>query len=163
MALPAQPPTQTTPRRKRTAYKRRVAERRRERKAEQRSPRQRLAEQTIVQLQKVLAAIPEGVEFDEWRGDVNRTIRRIRRSGQRTPGLVIMAIVEALKQPFNRNGATVEDLASDTETPRPEVQATLDRMVAIGTVGRAPKDVPEIARGRKIWLYFLTPTAGQTA
>jgi hypothetical protein len=147
---------QTKPRRQSDAYKQRVAARRRERKAEGRPPRQRLAEETIQSLQAVLDRIPPGDEFDEWRADVNRTIRRIRKSGKRTPELVIMAIVEALGKPFNRDGATVDNLADDTEVPKSQVQETLDRMLAVGTVNRAPKEVPTIARGATIWLYFLT-------
>ena len=66
------------------------------------------------------------------------------------------AIAAALSTPFNKNGATADDLANDTEIPAPIIAKALDGMVALGAVARFPKEVPEIARGRTIWLYSLT-------
>lgn len=132
------------------------AEARRRRKDAGRTPRQQKAEQTIQDLMWTLDRIPPGEEFDEWRGAVNRLIRSIRTSGKRTPDLAVRAITEALGNPFNKNGATVADLSADTEVPEKEVLGVLTGLIAVGTVYRAPKEVPDIARGRTIWLYFLT-------
>lgn len=156
MTTSPDPTSPETPRRKSAAYKQRVAERRRERKAEARTPRRRTAEQTVQDLMWALDRIPAGEEFDEWRKEVNRLIRRIRKSGARTPDLAVKAITEALGNPFNKNGATVKDLSSDTDIPEREVLDVLTGMISVGAVYRAPKEVPDIARGATIWLYCLT-------
>lgn len=141
---------------------RRIAERRRERKAESRTPRRRAAETTAQDLIWVLDRIPPGEEFDEWRETLNRAISRIRKSGRRTPDLAVKALAEALASPFNSQGATLVDLSSDTEIPAHDVQKILDGMIALGTVRRCKKEVPDIARGRTIWLYFLTGAKPRT-
>lgn len=134
----------------------RIQERRRERKAEARPPRQQRAEETIQDLIWALDRIPDGEEFDEWREQINRSISRIRKSGRRTPDVAAQAVLKALKSPFNRNGATVSDLANDTEIPARDVENLLRSLISLDQVYRAPKEVPEIARGATIWLYFLT-------
>lgn len=139
-----------------------IAERRRARKEAGRTPRQQAAEGRIQDLIWARDRVPPGEEFDEWRAEINRAITRIRKSGKRTPDLAVKALTEALENPFNKNGATVADLSADTEVPEQQVLSILTGLISVGTVYRAPKEVPDIARGRTIWLYFLTGKKSRT-
>lgn len=141
----------------------RIAERRRVRKAAERSLRQQQAEQTIQNLIWALDRVPAGEEYDEWREQINRSITRIRKSGRRTEDAAVRAVLDAFSRPFNRNGASAADISSDTEIPEREVKKILDGLISLNQVYRAPKEVPEIARGATIWLYFLTGAKARTS
>lgn len=139
------------------AQVRQIAEHRRGRKAAARTPREQLAEMTAQDLIWALDRVPAGEEYDEWRHLLHRAVSKIRRSGRRTPSAAAEAVRAALKNPFNRGGATAGDLASDTGIPEPVVLKILGGLVSNDVVYRFPKDVPPEARfGQAIWLYKLT-------
>jgi hypothetical protein len=136
---------------------RQISERRRARKADARTPREQVAEMTAQDLIWALDNIPDGEEFDEWRHLVNKAVSKIRKSGRRTDSAAAQAVEAALKRPFNRDGATAADVASDTDIPVPVVERILDGLISNDRVYRFPKDVPEEARFEEtIWLYKLT-------
>lgn len=139
------------------AQLKRIAERRRERKDQTRTPREQLAEMTVQDLIWVLDGIPDGEEFDEWRALVNRAVSKIRKSGRRTQSAAAEAVTAALQKPFNRDGATAADLASDTDIPEQIVENILKSLISNNAVYRFPKDVPPEAQfAQEIWLYKLT-------
>lgn len=146
------PVPSSRPKKKTPEQLRRIAERRRERKAEGRTDRENAAAALIQELE----FLADRAEFATWRGDLNTLVSHVRKSGKRTADKDVRAVTEALGSPFNRNGATVENLAEDTGIPAAELHDILKGMISIETVGRFPKDVPDIARGRTIWLYVLT-------
>lgn len=140
-----------------------IAARRRERKAQSRTPRQQAAEMTAQDLMWALDRIPSGDEFDEWREVLNKAVSHIRKSGRRTEDTATKALADAFALPYNRNGATAADLASDTGIPERDVLKILDGMISLGVVFKFPKEVPDIARGATIWLYATTGAKPRTA
>ncbi|HEV2707055.1 MAG TPA: hypothetical protein VGV59_14110 [Pyrinomonadaceae bacterium] len=137
----------------------RDSERRRQRKDEQRSARQRHAEQTAQALLFALDTVPASAEFDEWRGEINRLVLRIRKSGKRTPDRDAKAVAEALAKPFCNS---VEDISDQTNIPAHDVQKVLDGMIAVGSAFRRPRSTTSTARGPQSWLYFLTDGPAHT-
>lgn len=142
--------------RKTGAQVRQIAEHRRERKAEARTPREQEAERLIQDLIWALDRVPSGEDFDEWRDAINRSIDRIRKSGKRTEDKAVKAVTEALAAPINEQGATAEDVAGDTEIPLREVKKILEGLISLDTVYKQPQEMPGVARGPRVWLYFLT-------
>lgn len=146
-------PILSTPSKKKTPEQiARISERRRERKGEERTERERSA----LALAQELLILADLQGFTPWRAELNALAARVRKSGKRTPDRDVEALTKSLGSPLNRNGATAGDLAEDTNIPVGEVQKMLDVMCDLGTVRRRPKEMPEIARGRTIWLYSLT-------
>lgn len=129
-----------------------LAERRRKRKDEGRTERERAA----LSLAQELLVLADREEFAAWRGDLNALTAHVMKSGKRTPDRDAEAVRGALASPLNRNGATAADVAEDTRIAAGEVLNMLEDMCLLGTVRKAPKEVPEIARGATIWLYSLT-------
>lgn len=160
------PPLPSSPAKKKTPEQiERIAERRRERKDAARTPRQQAAERIAQDLQKLiwdLDRIPAGAEFDEYRDELNRTVARIRKIGARTQDRAAAAVMEALADPMNYRGARLVDLSSDTDMPTHVVQKVLDGMLAVGTVGRRQESAPDITRGPRPWVYFLSDKKPRT-
>lgn len=137
------------PRRQSEAYKKRVAERRRERKQEQRSDIQRRAA-SLAQALMILADTPD---YGPFRGEINKLINRVRVTGNRTPDRDLEAVTRAMR---SQGCNTVEDISFETDIEEPEVQRILDGMVAVGAARRDTQYAPEVARGPRDTLYFLT-------
>lgn len=126
----------------------RVAERRRERKAERRTPAQRLAARQAEKLH-ALASDPD---FAALRPDLYRLILRVRNLGNRTPDRDVEAVTAAITRGCN----AVEDIVEETDLSESDVLKVLDGMLSVGAVKQYVRRRPDVDRAPVEYLYHLS-------
>jgi hypothetical protein len=105
-------------------------------------------------LAQEIKRLQEREEFAEFKGELEKAIRRVRFTGNRSESSDRNLVVDVLETCDRMGvGASVADIVADTTLEKPAVQTILDELVMSDVVEMYER--PEKKRGPKVMLYKL--------